>query len=87
MLLQIFSLILHFVVGLVAGTCLLRMYMHWQRISLSRSSGNPLAPLVFALTNWIVLPVRRFVPALGRLTPPVVWPPMRCCWPSIRCCG
>jgi YggT family protein len=66
MLLQIFSLILHFVVGLVAGTCLLRMYMHWQRISLSRSSGNPLGPLVFALTNWIVLPVRRFVPAFGR---------------------
>jgi YggT family protein len=67
MLLQIFSLILHFVVGLVAGMCLLRTYMHWQRISLSRSSGNPLAPLVFALSNWIVLPVRRFVPAMGRL--------------------
>jgi len=67
MLLQIFSLILHFVVGLVAGTCLLRMYMHWQRINLSLSGGNPLAPFVFSLTNWIVLPVRRLVPAIGRL--------------------
>jgi YggT family protein len=67
MLLQIFSLILHFVVGLVAGTCLLRMYMHLQRINLSRSGGNPLAPFVFSITNWIVLPVRRFVPAMGRL--------------------
>ena len=67
MLLQIFSLILHFVVGLVAGTCLLRMYMHLQRINLSRSGGNPLAPFVFAVTNWLVLPVRRFVPAMGRL--------------------
>jgi len=67
MLIQIFSLILHFAVGLVAGTCLLRMYMHLQRINLSSSGGNPLAPLVFSLTNWIVLPVRRFVPALGRL--------------------
>jgi YggT family protein len=67
MLLQIFSLILHFAVGLVAGTCLLRMYMHLQGINLSRSGGNPLAPFVFAISNWIVLPVRRFVPALGRL--------------------
>ena len=67
MLLQIFSLILHFAVGLVAGTCLLRMYMHLQRINLSRSGGNPLAPFVFAVTNWLVLPLRRFVPAIGRL--------------------
>jgi YggT family protein len=67
MLLQIFSLILHFAVGLVAGTCLLRMYMHLMGINLSRSGGNPLAPFVFAFSNWIVLPVRRFVPAMGRL--------------------
>jgi YggT family protein len=67
MLLQIFSLILHFAVGLVAGTCLLRVYMHLLRINLSVSGGNPLAPFVFAITNWIVLPVRRFVPAIGRL--------------------
>ena len=67
MLLQIFSLILHFAVGLVAGTCLLRVYMHLQRINMSASSGNPIAPFVFTLTNWIVLPARRFVPAMGRL--------------------
>jgi YggT family protein len=67
MLLQIFSLILHFAVGLVAGTCLLRMYMHLQRINMSASGGNPIAPFVFTITNWIVLPARRFVPALGRL--------------------
>jgi YggT family protein len=67
MLLQIFSLILHFAVGLVAGTCLLRVYMHLQRINMSVSGGNPIAPLVFTLTNWIVLPARRFVPAMGRL--------------------
>lgn len=67
MLIQIFSLILQFAVGLVAGTCLLRTYLHWQRIPMSAHSGNPLAPFVFAVTNWLVLPVRRFVPALGRL--------------------
>jgi apolipoprotein D and lipocalin family protein len=67
MLIQIFSLVLHFATGLVAGTCLLRMYMHLMGINLSRSGGNPLAPFIFTITNWIVLPVRRFVPALGRL--------------------
>ncbi len=67
MLLQIFSLILHFAVGLVAGACLLRMYMHLQRINMSVSGGNPIAPFVFTMTNWIVLPARRFVPAMGRL--------------------
>jgi YggT family protein len=67
MLLQIFTLILQFAVGLVAGTCLLRAYLHWQRVPMSAHSGNPLAPFVFAVTNWIVLPVRRFVPAFGRL--------------------
>jgi YggT family protein len=67
MLFQIFSLILQVVVGVVASTCLLRMYMHLQRVPLSARSGNPLAPFIFAVTNWIVLPVRRSVPALGRL--------------------
>jgi YggT family protein len=67
MLFQIFSLILQVVVGVVASTCLLRMYMHLQRVPLSARSGNPLAPFIFAVTNWIVLPVRRYVPALGRL--------------------
>jgi len=67
MLFQIFSLILQFATGLVAGTCLLRVYMHLLRINLSSSAGNPIAPFVFAVTNWIVLPVRRFVPGIGRL--------------------
>ena len=67
MLIQIFSLLLQVAVGLVAGTCLLRTYMHLMRIPLSLRSGNPLAPFVFSLTNWLVLPLRRSVPAIGRL--------------------
>ena len=67
MLFHIFSLLVHALAGLVAGTCLLRLYMQWQRINLSLRSGNPLAPFIFALTNWLVMPLRRVVPALGRL--------------------
>ena len=29
-------------------------------------SGNPIGPLIFALTDWLVLPLRRVVPAIGR---------------------
>ena len=67
MLFHIFSLLVHAIAGLVAGTCLLRLYMQFQRINLSLRSGNPLAPFIFALTNWLVMPLRRVVPAVGRL--------------------
>ena len=67
MLYQIFSLLLNVTVSLVAGTCLLRLYMQFQRVSLSLQSGNPFAPFIFAFTNWCVLPLRRFIPSLGRL--------------------
>lgn len=66
MLYQIISLLLDVAVGLVAGACLLRLYMQYQRIPMSARSGNPLGSFVFALTDWIVLPLRRVVPAAGR---------------------
>lgn len=66
MLFKIFVLLLQVATGLVAGMCLLRLYLQLQRINLSPFSGNPMTPLIFALTNWIVLPLRRVLPAMGR---------------------
>ncbi|MDH5205641.1 MAG: YggT family protein [Hylemonella sp.] len=66
MLFQIISLLLEVAAGVVGGACLLRLYMQHQRIPMSARSGNPLGRLVFALTDWLVLPLRRVVPALGR---------------------
>ena len=66
MLYQIFSLLLEVAIGVVAGACLLRLYMQYQRIPMSARSGNPLGRFVFALTDWLVLPLRRVVPAAGR---------------------
>jgi YggT family protein len=66
MLYQITSLLLEVAAGLVAGTCLLRLYMQYQRIPMSVRSGNPLAKFIFALTDWLVLPLRRVIPAAGR---------------------
>jgi YggT family protein len=66
MLYQIIFLLLEVVTGVLGGACLLRMYMQQQRIPMSARSGNPLARFVFALTDWLVLPLRRVVPPLGR---------------------
>ena len=65
MLYQIFSLLLEVAVSVLAGACLLRLYMQYQRIPMSARSGNPLGRFVFALTDWLVLPLRRVVPSLG----------------------
>ena len=66
MLYQITSLLLEVSVGLLTGVCLLRLYMQYQRIPMSQRSGNPMGRFIFALTDWLVLPLRRVVPAMGR---------------------
>ncbi|MBK9440174.1 MAG: YggT family protein [Comamonadaceae bacterium] len=67
MLYQIFSLLLEVVIGFLSGVCLLRLYMQYQRIPMSARSGNPLGQFVFAVTDWIVLPLRRVLPSIGAL--------------------
>lgn len=59
---QMVSLVLDVVAGLVAGTCLLRLAMQAQRIPFDQ----PLGRFVFALTDWIVMPLRKVVPAWSR---------------------
>ena len=66
MLYQIISLLLEVAVSVVASACLLRLYMQQQAISLSVRSGNPLGRFIFALTDWLVLPLRRVLPPVGR---------------------
>jgi YggT family protein len=60
---QILSFLLDVVAGLLGGTCLLRMYMQYQRVPF----GNPVGRFVFALTDWLVLPLRRVLPAIRRV--------------------
>ena len=59
---QIPSFLLDVIVGLFGGACLLRWYMQVQRVPF----GNPLGRFVFAVTDWIVMPLRRVVPAARR---------------------
>jgi YggT family protein len=62
MLYQIVSFILDVVVGLLAGASLLRWYMQLQRVPF----GNPVGRMVFALSDWLVMPLRKVIPPLGR---------------------
>lgn len=60
---QIISFLLDVAAGLLGGACLLRLYMQYQRVPF----GNPVGRFVFALTDWLILPLRRILPAMGRL--------------------
>ena len=62
MLYQIIFLLLEVVTGVLGGACLLRLYMQAQRVPF----GNPIGQMVFALTDWIVLPLRKAMPTKGR---------------------
>jgi YggT family protein len=62
MLYQIVSFLLDVAAGLFSAACLLRLYMQQQRAPF----GNPIGSSVFALTDWLVLPLRRVIPAIGR---------------------
>ena len=64
---QIISMVLDLVVGVIGGACLLRLYMQQQRIPMSARAGNPLGPFLFAVSDWIVLPLRRVLPGLALL--------------------
>jgi YggT family protein len=60
---QIVSFLLDVAAGLLAGACLLRLYMQYQRIGF----GNPVGRFVFALTDWLVLPLRKVLPSVRRV--------------------
>ncbi|HNB77739.1 MAG TPA: YggT family protein [Rhodocyclaceae bacterium] len=63
MLTTIFLMIVDAVISLLSITLLLRFYMQWMRVSFRNQIGG----FVTQLTNWLVLPLRRFVPSLGGL--------------------
>ena len=60
---QIISFLLDIVAGLLGGACLLRLYMQYQRVPF----GNPVGRFVFAVTDWLVLPLRKALPAVGKV--------------------
>ena len=68
MLLQIVDLLIVNAFGLIVYTLLLRFYMQLLRAPFR----NPAGMFITALTNWIVLPVRRFIPGLMGIDLPTI---------------
>lgn len=58
MIVQILQFLLEVASGMIAGACLLRLYMQTQRIPFN----NPVGKLVFALSDWLVMPLRKIIP-------------------------
>lgn len=59
---EIARLLIETAASLLGVTLLLRVYMNW----LGMPSRNPFAQFVYALTDWLVRPLRRLIPSAGR---------------------
>ncbi|MCE2988917.1 MAG: YggT family protein [Burkholderiales bacterium] len=46
---------------------MLRLLAQLLRVPFRARAGNPIVDFVIALTDWIVIPGRRFIPSIGRL--------------------
>lgn len=60
---EIARMLIETAAALLGVTLLLRAYMNW----LGMPARNPLAQFVLALTDWVVVPLRRIVPAFRRI--------------------
>ena len=66
MLIQIMNLLLQVLVSIVAGACLLRCYLQWLAFNLGSGQSRTIGAYVLPLSNWIVIPLRRLIPSIGR---------------------
>ncbi|MBU3621736.1 YggT family protein [Polynucleobacter sp. CS-Odin-A6] len=66
MFIQIANLLLQVLVSVVAGACLLRCYLQWLAFNLGTGQNKTIGAYILPLSNWIVLPLRRVIPSVGR---------------------
>ena len=66
MLIQIANLLLQVLISIVAGACLLRCYLQWLAFNLGAGQSKTIGAYILPLTNWIVIPLRRLIPSIGR---------------------
>lgn len=66
MLIQIANLLLQVLVSVVAGACLLRCYLQWITFNLGTGQNKTIGAYILPLSNWIVIPLRRVIPSVGR---------------------
>ena len=52
--------------SIVAGACLLRCYLQWLAFNLGAGQSRTIGAYILPLSNWIVIPLRRVIPSMGR---------------------
>jgi YggT family protein len=67
MLLEIANLLSEIAITLIGGACLLRCYLRYLKFNLSPNSGNPIGLYLMPMTNWLVMPLRKLIPSIGRI--------------------
>jgi YggT family protein len=67
MLLEIANLLSEIAITVIGGACLLRCYLQYLKFNLSPHSGNPIGLYLMPLTNWLVMPLRKLIPSVGRI--------------------
>jgi YggT family protein len=67
MLLEIANLLSEIAITVIGGACLLRCYLQYLKFNLSPHSGNLIGLYLMPLTNWLVMPLRKIIPSLGRI--------------------
>jgi YggT family protein len=66
-LLEIANLLSEIAITVIGGACLLRCYLQYLKFNLSPHSGNPIGLYLMPLTNWLVMPLRKLIPSIGRI--------------------
>lgn len=60
------NFLLQVLVSIVAGACLLRCYLQWLAFNLGAGQSRTIGAYILPITNWIVIPLRRIIPSIGR---------------------
>jgi YggT family protein len=66
-LLEIANLLSEIAITIIGGACLLRCYLQYLKFNLSPHSDNPIGLYLMPLTNWLVMPLRKVIPSIGRI--------------------
>jgi YggT family protein len=66
-LLEIANLLSEIAITIIGGACLLRCYLQYLKFNLSPHSDNPIGLYLMPLTNWLVMPLRKVIPSVGRI--------------------
>ena len=66
-LLEIANLLSEIAITVIGGACLLRCYLQYLKFNLSPHSGNQIGLYLMPLTNWLIMPLRKLIPSVGRI--------------------